>query len=42
MSACEIIRGMHGQIESDLDWKLEVSDDAGKLIYRFTFKAERL
>jgi hypothetical protein len=42
MSACEIIRGMHGRIESDLDWCLEVADETGKVIYRFSFKAERL
>ncbi|MDB5655309.1 MAG: hypothetical protein JWQ94_2922 [Tardiphaga sp.] len=42
MSACEIIRAMHGRIEGDLDWRLEVSDAAGKVIYRFSFKAERL
>ena len=42
MSACEIIRSMHGRIETDLDWRLEVADETGKVIYRFTFKAERL
>ncbi len=42
MSACEIIRAMHGRIEGDLDWRLDVSDDAGRVIYRFSFKAERL
>lgn len=42
MSACEIIRGMHGRIESDLDWRLEVADETGRVIYRFSFKAERL
>jgi hypothetical protein len=41
-SACEIIHSMHGRIEDDLDWQLEVSDTSGKVIYRFTFKAERL
>lgn len=42
MSACEIIRAMHGRIDSDLDWRLEVSDTAGKVVYRFSFKAEKL
>lgn len=42
MSACEIIRSMHGRIEADLDWRLEVADCTGKVIYRFSFKAERL
>jgi hypothetical protein len=42
MAACEIIRSMHGRIESDLDWRLEVADEAGTVIYRFSFKAERL
>lgn len=42
MSSCEIIRSMHGRIESDLDWRLDVADNTGKIIYRFSFKAERL
>ena len=42
MSACEIIRDMHGRIEGDLDWRLDVSNDEGQVIYRFSFKAERL
>jgi hypothetical protein len=42
MSACEIIRAMRGKIEGDLDWRLDVFDDTGKVIYRFSFKAERL
>ncbi len=42
MSACEIIRSMHGRIEGDMDWCLEVSDSTGKVIYRFSFKAEKL
>lgn len=42
MSACEIIRAMHGRIEGDLDWRLDVSNDDGHVIYRFSFKAERL
>ena len=33
---------MHGRIENNLDWRLEVSDATGRVIYRFTFKAERL
>ena len=41
-SACEILHSMHGRIEDDLDWRLEVSDTTGKVIYRFAFKAERL
>jgi hypothetical protein len=42
MSACEIVRSMYGRVASDLDWRLEVSDPAGKIIYRFSFKAEKL
>lgn len=42
MTACELIRAMFGRIEPDLDWRLEVSDEPEKLIYRFSFKAERL
>jgi hypothetical protein len=41
-SACEILHSMHGRIEDNLDWRLEVSDATGKVIYRFAFKAERL
>jgi hypothetical protein len=26
ISACEIIRGMYGRIESDLNWRLDVSN----------------
>ena len=42
MSACEIIRAMHGRIDDRMDWRLDVSDDTGRVIYRFSFKAERL
>lgn len=42
MSACEIIRSMHGRIESNLNWCLEVADESGRTVYRFSFKAERL
>ena len=42
MTSCELIREMFGRIEPDLDWRLEVSDPRGKVIYRYSFKAERL
>lgn len=42
MSACEIIRSMHGRIDSDLDWRLDVTDETGQVIYRFSFQAQRL
>lgn len=42
MTAFEMIRSMHGRIESDMDWRLEVADETGKIIYRFSFKAERV
>lgn len=41
-ASCEIIRGMMGKIEPGFDWRLEISDDTGKVIYRFSFKAEKL
>jgi hypothetical protein len=42
MTSVELIRDMYGRIEEDLDWRLEVSDDTGRMIYRFSFKAETL
>ncbi|MBC7576745.1 MAG: hypothetical protein H7312_05200 [Tardiphaga sp.] len=42
LTACELIRGMHGKIEADLDWRLDVCDGDGIVIYRFSFKAKRL
>jgi len=42
MSACELIRSMHGKIEADFDWRLDVCDEQGTVIYRFSFKAEKL
>lgn len=42
MTSCELIRAMFGRIEPDLDWRLEVSDDIGRVIYRFAFQAKRL
>lgn len=42
MSSCELIQAMHGRIDSELDWRLDVSNDTGQVIYRFSFRAERL
>jgi hypothetical protein len=39
-SAGEIIREMHGNMHPGLDWRMDVSDAAGTVIYRFSFKAE--
>ena len=39
-SAGEIIREMDGNMHPGLDWRMDVSDSAGDLIYRFSFKAE--
>ena len=33
---------MHGRIKNNLDWRLEVLDATGRVIYRFTFQAEQL
>ena len=42
MTSAELIRSMYGRIESDLDWRLDVSDASGAVIYQFTFQAKRL
>lgn len=42
MTTHEMLRNMFGLIEPGLDWRLEVFDDTGEAIYRFSFKAERL
>ena len=42
MTSAELIRSMYGKIESDLDWRLDVSDASGAVIYQFTFLAKRL
>jgi hypothetical protein len=39
-SAGEIIREMHGNMHPGLDWRMDVSDATGTVIYRFSFKAE--
>jgi hypothetical protein len=40
MSACELIRNAYGRMAPGFDWRMEVLDPAGKLIYQFSFKAE--
>ena len=40
MSCVEIIRGRG--IDPGSNWQMEVSDDTGKTVYRFTFTAEAL
>jgi hypothetical protein len=38
----EIIRDMDGKMHPGLDWRMDVTDATGNLIYRFSFKAEAL
>jgi hypothetical protein len=42
LSSCEIIREMQGRIEPGLDWRMDVADTEGNVIYRFSFLAETL
>jgi len=42
MTTCEMIHSMYGRLESETDWRLDVQDDSGKVIFRFSFKAEKL
>lgn len=39
-SAGEIIREMDGKMHPGLDWRMDVVDEAGRIIYRFCFSAE--
>jgi hypothetical protein len=41
-STGEIIREMDGNMHAGLDWRMDVTDAGGKVIYRFSFKAEDL
>jgi hypothetical protein len=41
-STGEIIREMDGKMQPGLDWRMDVTDEAGQLIYRFSFTAEDL
>jgi hypothetical protein len=38
----EILREMDGKMHVGMDWRMDVSDDDGKLIYRLSFKTEQL
>jgi hypothetical protein len=42
LSCGEIIREMDGKIEPGCNWQMEVADQTGQAIYRFTFTAEEL
>lgn len=42
MSAGEIIREMDGRMHPGLDWRMDVTDSAGELIFRLSFKIEEL
>lgn len=39
MSVCEMIRDLYGQMKSDTEWRLEVTDRLGKVIGVFSFTA---
>ena len=36
----DMMRGIVGQIANRPEWRLDVSDEAGKLLFRFKFAAE--
>ena len=36
----DMMRGIVGQTASRADWRLDVTDEAGKLLFRFKFAAE--
>lgn len=42
MTSCELIRSMYGRVDPETDWRLDVSDASNNVIYRFSFKAEKL
>jgi hypothetical protein len=41
-STGELIREMDGKMQPGLDWRMDVIDTGGKVVYRFSFKAEDL
>lgn len=41
-SAGEILREMDGNMQIGLNWRMEVSNSAGDLIYRLSFKTEEI
>ena len=41
-SSGEILREMDGNMHIGMDWRMEVSNAAGELIYRLTFKTEAI
>jgi hypothetical protein len=40
-SAGEIIRDMNGGLQPGTDWRMDVSDAAGALVYRLSFRTEQ-
>jgi hypothetical protein len=40
MSCVDILREARHKIQPGCNWQMEVADDAGKPIFRFTFSAE--
>jgi hypothetical protein len=38
----DLSRDIFGDLEAHPDWKLEVSDDSGKTLFRFRLLAEKL
>lgn len=41
-AAWEIIRDMEDKVHPGLDWRMDVTDAAGDLVYRFAFSAQDL
>ncbi len=41
-SAGEILREMDGKMHIGLDWRMEVSNSAGNLLYRLSFQTEEI
>jgi hypothetical protein len=37
---CDMIRGVLAALETNPEWRLEVSDESGKPLYLFRFTAE--
>jgi hypothetical protein len=40
ISTGDIIRSLNGNMRPDLEWRMDVTNAAGDLLYRFTLKVE--
>jgi hypothetical protein len=40
MSCVDLLREVRDKIQPGCNWQMEVTDDAGRAIFRFTFAAE--